>query len=108
MFMPMYMFHIAFGIGLIALVMGLAMTKCCCNKGACDTNTGKCGGSCHCGKWCGIIISILAVISLACLVNTAYKQMNSPMMQEMEKMSAEQMHKMHDEMAKDMKDGKKQ
>jgi hypothetical protein len=100
MFMAMYMFHIAFGIGLIALVMGLAMTKCCCSKAACDANAGKCCGCGGCGKWCGIIISILAIISLGCTVNSGYKQMNSPMMMDMEKAMndrMDEMHKMKDE-----------
>lgn len=73
--MFMYMFHIAFGIGLMALVMGLSMCKCCCHGGTCE---GKCGGSCR--KWAGAIISILAIISLGCTVMTGYKQMNSGMM----------------------------
>lgn len=97
--MLMYMFHIAFGIGLIALVMGISMCKCCC-KGACEP--GKCGSGC--GKWCGIIISILAIISLGCTVNSAYKQMNGGMM-DMEKMAMDQVHKMKDDM-KETKDGK--
>lgn len=104
--MFMYMFHIAFGIGLIALVMGLSM--CCCKpccKAACETGAAgtapKSGSGCR--KWCGVIISILALISLVCTVNTAYKQYNSGMME----MSMEEMHKMKDMMKDNMKDMKK-
>jgi uncharacterized membrane protein len=100
MFMAMYMFHIAFALGLIALVMGLSMCKCCC-KTACDTNAGKC---CKCGKWIGIIITILALISLACTMNTGYKQMKlKDGIMTMMGMEMEKMKDMKDDM-KDMKD----
>jgi hypothetical protein len=90
----MIMFHIAFGIGLIALVMGLSMIKCCCCKAS--------GGEgWACGKWMGYIVTILAIISLGCLMNTGWKMMNGGMMMEMEK-NMEQMHKMKDDMKKDM------
>jgi hypothetical protein len=98
--MFMYMFHIAFGIGLIALVMGLCMCKACCCKGSCEAGGCKSGG-CH--KWAGMIIVILAIISLVCLVNTGWKQMQMMGgMMGMENMTMEQMHKMKDDMKKDM------
>lgn len=53
--MLMYIFHIAFGVGLIALIMGLNM---CCTKGSCE------GGKC--GKFFGFIIVIVALISVVC------------------------------------------
>lgn len=62
--MLMYMFHIAFAVGLMALIMGLNM--CCCGKGSCDSH-GKCG------KFCGWIIVILAVISLLCTMHSGYQ-----------------------------------
>jgi hypothetical protein len=100
MFMAMYMFHIAFALGLIALVMGLSMMKCCC-KAACDANGGKC---CKCGKWMGIIITLLALVSLACTMNTGYKQMQMKdgMMGMMLHMDMEKMKDMKDDMKKDM------
>lgn len=101
MFMAMYMFHIAFGIGLIALVMGLALCKCACSKAACDANAGKCCGCGKCGKFFGVIISILAILSLGCLINTGYKHMNSGMIMDVEKMTMDQAHKMKDDMKKE-------
>jgi hypothetical protein len=108
MLMLMYMFHITFALGLIALVMGLAMCKCCCKGQVCETHpmgattttvtsVNNCS-KCHCRKWCGIIISILAIISLVCTICTGYKQMKAGLMD----LDVDQMHQMKDNMKNNM------
>lgn len=72
--MLMYMFHIAMALGLIALVMGLGMCKCCCKAGQCDTDC-----KVKCGRICGYIIVILATISLLCTMHAGYKHMTMGM-----------------------------
>lgn len=104
MFMAMYMFHIAFALGLIALMMGLCMWKGCC-KSSCNTNSEKCGS---CGKWAGLIITLLALISLACLMHSGYKHMQMKGgMKDMLGMDLEKLKDMKEDMKDDMKDMKK-
>lgn len=70
--MLMYMFHIAIALGLVALVMGLKLCKCCgCKAGQCDAN---CKISC-CTKICGYIVVALATISLLCTIHAGYMHM---------------------------------
>ncbi len=73
--MLMFTMHIAFALGLIALTLGLCLKKwCCCCKSNCET-TGEKGGACgtsKCRCWCGMVIVILALLSLLCTVHTGY------------------------------------
>jgi hypothetical protein len=76
----MFTFHIAFALGLMALTFGIMLKKKCCQCCAksCDTNAnagqnGMCKSKCKCSCWMGMIISILALLSLICTGHAGYQ-----------------------------------
>lgn len=76
--MLMSMFHIAVGVSLMALIMGISLmkcaSKCCCKKAECDTQQSGCATKCmKCGSCCGLVLSIIAALSLACTLYSGFK-----------------------------------
>ncbi|MFI4956809.1 MAG: hypothetical protein ACHQAX_06345 [Gammaproteobacteria bacterium] len=76
--MLMFTFHIAFALGLMALTFGLFLKKSSCNNccaKSCETTSAGAQNGCKskCRCWAGLIIVILALLSLICTGHAGYQ-----------------------------------